>query len=475
MNKTLLHEFDNYLKKHKNEIVEDIFSLVKIPSVKSAAKPNAPYGDMCSKALKTAAKMFKNHGYAPEIKSEGRYATVKIGNAEKTIGIFGHSDVVPAGDGWLYTQPFAPVLKNGAMIGRGVNDNKSGVAMSLHIPLMFERLGIKLKSSILVFIGSNEESGMDDIKHFVSENKMPDVSIVPDGGFPISIGEKGICRFNAVCSSKFKDIVSFSGGEAYNIILDKVKAKINHSSEFYNELTDIASNNNNISVRQENNFIHVTASGTAKHAAHPEGGVNAAYVFASALSQCRSLCENDKKILNDIKLMTEKFYGEAFSISSNDENFGPLTCINSICSIKDDSPVLGFDVRYGNIITANELENALDSALCSLGWNLKILENKPSYTVSEKKFISVLENVYSEISEDKNARAFYSSGGTYARCLKNAFSTGTEVNYISGGPEMPQGHGSVHQCDESLFTDSYLEAVKITAMMIIECDNLLNN
>ena len=77
-----------------------------------------------------------------------------------------------------------------------------------------------------MFTGSNEESGMGDLDGFKKEQPMPDISLIPDSGFPIFRGEKGIMRFYARSRRPFDMIVDFSGGEAFNIILGQVRAVI---------------------------------------------------------------------------------------------------------------------------------------------------------------------------------------------------------------------------------------------------------
>ena len=65
-------------------------------------------------------------------------------------------------------------------------------------------------------------------------------------------------------------------------------------------------------------------------------------------------------------------------------------------------------------------------------------------------------------------------GGTYARYLKNAFSVGTQAGYIKNDtPELPAGHGGAHQSDEILRINQFLEAIKVVALMIHECDKAL--
>ena len=49
------------------------------------------------------------------------------GSGSPHFGFAGHLDVVPPGEGWA-SDPFAPVIENGVLTGRGANDMKSAIA-----------------------------------------------------------------------------------------------------------------------------------------------------------------------------------------------------------------------------------------------------------------------------------------------------------------------------------------------------------
>jgi succinyl-diaminopimelate desuccinylase len=87
-------------------------------------------------ALEYIAKFLSSAGFETEIlifQSKNGKNTVKNlfarhGNSrEKVLGFVGHSDVVPAGDGWD-SDPFSPIFRDGFLIGRGAADMKGGIA-----------------------------------------------------------------------------------------------------------------------------------------------------------------------------------------------------------------------------------------------------------------------------------------------------------------------------------------------------------
>ena len=130
VNQALDAQFSTWLEQNRQRILEDWMALVRIPSVQSVPAPDAPYGIPCAQALAKAAELFAARGMDVRVNKAGGYALASCGDGEKTIGLFGHSDVVPAGDGWQFTQPFEPVIQNGMLIGRGAYDNKSELKSS---------------------------------------------------------------------------------------------------------------------------------------------------------------------------------------------------------------------------------------------------------------------------------------------------------------------------------------------------------
>ncbi|MBE6705155.1 MAG: M20 family metallopeptidase [Ruminococcaceae bacterium] len=473
MYKDITAKMDKYLTEHKEEILNVILDLARYPSIMEKAAENAPFGKPCRKCLDAAVEIMNNHGFNAKVSSDGSYGLAEFGNGEKTIGIFAHTDVVPVSpEDWIYTKPFEPIKHGDVLIGRGVEDNKAGVAIAIYAVKLLCDAGLAPKSKISVFLGSNEECGMADIEQYAKENKMPDVSIVPDADFPVCFGEKGICRAHMIPEGRFSEITEFCGGTAYNIMLDKLLVKIKYNHELFLEITEKAKAAERITVSKDDTSIIVNATGTPKHAASPEGGTNAANVAASFLCKCEKLCQNDRDILAKIASLTGDFYGEDLGIACSDEWFGKLTAVNGICALSPDgTPDIALDIRYCTAITAEELERKLLAAYPKS----RITENKAGFAIPRDDKIALsLEKVYSELSGDPEVKGFYMGGGTYARYLKNAFSIGTQASYIKNDiPELPEGHGNAHQSDEILRINQFLEAIKVVALMIHECDKAL--
>lgn len=473
-----LETINNWLDEHREELKNDLITLAAVPSVRSAPAPHAPFGEKCAEVLVTASQLFERDGYRCEMYADDGYLLAFKGDDDrKTIGVFGHADVVPPDGEWLLAPPFPPTEMNGYLIGRGVDDNKAGVTASMYAARALAECGIPLKSRLMFFIGTNEESGMADVSAFVRDRKHPTVSITPDSGFPVSVGEKGILRFMVKSDKAFKDILYMGGGNAYNIVLCECRVELKYSDALDAELRKLCGDDTRISIARDGDRIIMNATGISKHASSPDGSLNAASLAASYLSKCESICSGDREIMSFMEHVLSCNYAAGLGLEDVDPNFGRTTFVNGIVDCEDGRIVLGFDVRYGTAFDSKRTEQDVIGYFTSRGWTIARgeLNNRPGYMKAEDDiYVKELLRVYREFTGNSEAKTFLMSGGTYSRMVPNAYSVGGQCG---GGPGLglPAGHGGCHQPDESVFIDGVVKAAKIHAQMLIALDRLINN
>lgn len=467
---------DKWISENREDILHKWIELAKIPSIKSESEEDAPFGISCKDALYKAAYYFEKDGFETKINDRNTYALCSYGEGKRKIGLFSHSDVVPVGDDWLYTEPFNPVIIDGTLIGRGVEDNKSGIMAALCIFRFLKDNDIKLNNRLELFIGSDEECGMGDMKDYLENETMPDVSVVPDADFPCSIGEKGIYHLMSESKNRFDSIISISGGEAYNIVLDKVNVCLPYSESAFNELSEKAKERADLTVTSDGECISIQVKGIAKHASIPEGSVNAALMTAELLIDCSFISENDKTILMGAREMLSCHYGKGMGVEHEDPVFGKTTCVNGLCKTTDGKLRLSFDIRYGSTQDSVKLEEAGDRSLEKYGYVPVEKDNRPGFTIdADSPFPEIFEDIYAEITGERLSRVTM-AGGTYARRLKNAFSVGTYIirkDRESSVFRLPEGHGGAHQCDECIDIEGFFDAVRVIMNYIIACDNII--
>ena len=442
-------EVHNYVQTHKDEMINILKELVKIPSVRSAPEEGAPFGRACADVLEYVKSCWQKNGFDTEIHRDGGYLLSYYGDGAKSIGLFSHADVVSVSDDWVFAEPFSMIEKGGFLIGRGVMDDKASIVISLYCAKILKELNIPFNSKLVVFTGANEETGMADIKNYVNENTPPDFALVTDCAFPIYRGDKGILQLEAMSDTPFKEIEDFSGGSNINITLGQATAKING-----NEITE---------------------TGVSCHGALPKGSVNAGYLLAKKLCDENLLCKEDMEQMKLIKLLLEKYYGEIFGIDGEDKVFGKLTCSNGIIRTESGKPALTFDIRYGIDMDYETIKNKINKFFKQNGWSVRIIREKRPYVISENDvYLQKCLKAYKEFCKTDTVPTYINAGATYAGALPCAVETGTDL--YNGKPEgMPDGHGNAHQPDECINKKGFLDATELILHMTLECDTENSN
>ncbi|HEY8593263.1 MAG TPA: succinyl-diaminopimelate desuccinylase [Sphingomicrobium sp.] len=124
--------------------------LIRCPSVTPAS---GEVFDILGSALEALG--FDVHrwvmGEAPDGPTENMVAI--RGSGAPHFGFAGHLDVVPAGEGWN-SDPYAAVVEDGLLIGRGANDMKSAIAAFVAAVSRFEQ-----QRGTLSFLITGDEEG----------------------------------------------------------------------------------------------------------------------------------------------------------------------------------------------------------------------------------------------------------------------------------------------------------------------------
>ncbi len=479
-NKKLNELVREYLNKNKQTIVNELLDLVRIPSIKGEPTENAPYGVECSNMVDETASLMTKYGFDTVKRNDLGYTYSIFNNGgDKTIGMYSHGDVVSVDGEWLICPPFEPIIKDGFVFGRGCNDDKSGIIEMLYATKIIRDFNIPFKSNILMFTGVNEETGMGDIKAFVENEEIPDAGLVIDGvGYPCDFGERSIMRFNIVNKAKFKSIHNFYGGNSnsYNIVLPEANVVLDYSEKSFNQLKELAKNNDKYEITCDNNYIYVKSRGLASPVTTPDKGLNAGLVMIELLLKCEGVCDGDKQILSKALGFLSDGYGKGFNAEHEDCNFGKLTCGNGVISVENGSLRLAFDMRFGTELTVDELERKIKATVES-EWEYRRFYNTQGYFIDkDNKYRKYLGKYYEyAIGEGVVMGGALISGGTHARYLKNTVPITNSNKLLTPEYEMPKGHGGYHQPDEKLHLDSFIDSIRILVFLLLGMDEAVNS
>ncbi|MBQ7984339.1 MAG: M20/M25/M40 family metallo-hydrolase, partial [Bacteroidales bacterium] len=177
-------DIKNYIQENKDRFLEELFSLIRIPSVSSQ---NEHKEDMVKCAQRWKELILQAGADMCEIMpTEGNpvvYAQRIIDNSYPTVLVYGHYDVMPVDpiDQWK-TQPFEPVVKDGYIWARGADDDKGQSFMQAKAFEYLNKTG-QLRCNVKFMLEGEEEIGSGSLYKFCEDNKQmlkADVILVSD-------------------------------------------------------------------------------------------------------------------------------------------------------------------------------------------------------------------------------------------------------------------------------------------------------
>ena len=463
MDERLANELDKWIESHKEELFNDIASVVAIRSVSEKDKDGYPYGKGCHDVLKEAERIASSYGFLCE-NPEDRYLLIRYGNnSGKKIGVFNHMDVVPEGTGWEH-EPYKCVLENGFLVGRGVADNKGAGMAALYALRFISEHGIKLEHPIEIYYGTAEETGMEDIEIYLQLNEAPYFAIVPDSNFPVCYGEKGNIRFDLSAElPPDSAILSLEAGEVVNSVPNSAVAVLKN--------TVVVSPSSSISVEEKDGCIVVTAHGVSGHAAFPEISDNAVRILFEALSLAEGLDEETLRIIKAFKKSVTGYYGEGLGAETEDEASGKLTVVGTVLRMKNRLITLSFDSRTPVTADGKEIEEKYRrfAEEHKLGYET-VSWSRPQYTPVDSPEVQLLCSI-AEAVHGRSLVPYTMGGGTYSRKLPFA------VGFGPGLPDAPnlytEGKGNGHQSDECILFDLILKDIKADVLALIGLDKII--
>ena len=432
---------EKWWKDHSDEFLDDFRTLISIPSVSVEDKGNAecPYGRPCVDILNAVGDIVKRFGFEYRIDSNQYGLLSWKGRSDKTIGLFSHMDVVPAGPGWTYP-PFELTSFEDILIGRGTGDNKGPALAVIYALRYLKETGYQPEHTIIQFFGVNEECGMEDIKFFAKRNPMPEFSLIPDSSFPVCYGEKGILEIDA--SHPIGDdslIISWKSGVASNSVPALAEAELRmDAGKLSSSLND-----DRIAVEDRGNGrCSVTASGIAAHAAFPEGSESAQNILCKALLSSKLFPACDNTLFSDILSLFSDYYGKGIGVPYEDGISGKLTHVGGFSSLVDGVFHQNINIRYTITAVYDRMIASITDTLSSHGFSIDRAEGSlPMYVDRSLPIIDKLTQICNkELSMD--LKPYVMGGGTYARQLRNAVGFGPGIPGDSEffGPERGRGH-----------------------------------
>ncbi len=224
-----MKDLKNYIEQNKDRFLEELFSLIRIPSISSKTENKA---DMvrCAerwKELILAAGADK----AEVMPTDGNpvvYGEKMINPNAPTVLVYGHYDVMPVDPEELWhTKPFEPVIKDGKIWARGADDDKGQSFMHAKAFEYLVKTG-RLTCNVKFMLEGEEEIGSTSLYGFCEKHKemlksdiilVSDTSMIATDTPSITVGLRGLTYLEVEVKGPNADLHSgIFGGAVANPI-----------------------------------------------------------------------------------------------------------------------------------------------------------------------------------------------------------------------------------------------------------------
>ena len=254
-----MNEIQKYIIAHEPKMMNDLFSLIRIPSI--SALPEH-HDDMLACAERWAQLLLEaGADEALVMPSKGNpivFAQKMVDPDAKTVLVYAHYDVMPAEPLELWkSQPFEPEIRDGYIWARGADDDKGQSFIQVKA---FEYLlkNDLLKNNVKFIFEGEEEIGSPSLEAFCEEHKellKADVILVSDTSMlgaelpSLTTGLRGLAYWEIEVTGPNRDLHSghFGGAVANPInVLCKLMADITDVDGritipgFYDDVEDVS-------------------------------------------------------------------------------------------------------------------------------------------------------------------------------------------------------------------------------------------
>jgi acetylornithine deacetylase/succinyl-diaminopimelate desuccinylase-like protein len=243
-----MNEINNYVKTHEKRFLDELFELLRIPSISSVPE-HKPDMYKCAELWKDFL-LAAGADKAEVMETDGHpvvYGEKMIDPNAPTVLVYAHLDVVPVDPIELWNSPpFEPMIKDGRIYARGANDDKGQGFMHVKAFEYLVQSGT-LSCNVKFLIEGEEETGSPSLPAFCEKHKemlKADVILVSDTSMiapdipSITTGLRGLAYWQVEVTGPNKDLHSgLFGGAVANPI--NVLAKM---------ITDVVDDNGHITI-----------------------------------------------------------------------------------------------------------------------------------------------------------------------------------------------------------------------------------
>ena len=440
MNEALLKQIDQEIENVREVLARDTIHLIGVRSVKGEPEPGAPFGPGPRAMLDAVIKLGAREGFFPT-----RYTDSVISIApqegEPDRGIWLHGDVVHEGIGWNF-DPYQATEYKGCIVGRGATDNKGQLCAIFHLLNIFKKLNISLNYKIALFVGSNEESGKNDLKDFLTKFSPRRLSLVPDASFPVGYGGKGGLNLVLRAKKPLKGITITAG---------QVDAPFKAEAEVFGRT--------------------IVTNSMPRHLSSPDPNGNMITQLADQLLEDPQLAPEDRRMVEFFRRMTLDIHGDSLGLNIPSKTMSGTVIVANRIDMVEGCPQVYLRVRYPIELSGETILAAVEAEAQAHGLEIVQANSymKPYLLDKDWPVVTRLAQIANEITGD-NKQPYIVGGGTYAHELPNALAFGMDGSLPP--EDFPKGRGSAHGLDESVSLDRLQRAMRIYARALLALNEM---
>jgi len=234
-----MEHVNKYIDEHKDRFLEELFELIRIPSISSISDHK---DDMIKAAEKWKEFILAAGADKAEVMpSDGNpvvYGEKMVDPSKPTVMVYGHYDVMPVDPIELWkSKPFEPEIRDGLIYARGADDDKGQAFMHAKAFELMVKTDT-LPCNVKFMIEGEEEIGSPSLEAFCEKHKemlKADIILVSDTGMiaqdipSITTGLRGLAYMEVEVTGPNRDLHSglFGGAVANPVnILTKMIASL---------------------------------------------------------------------------------------------------------------------------------------------------------------------------------------------------------------------------------------------------------
>ena len=408
---------------------------------------------------------------------DGRVDEFSLAGPEPILAILTHGDVQGIeGQKWS-SNPWAGKIVDGKIIGRGTQDDKGAIVMTMYVLKALKDSGWEFNHTLKLIIANGEESSWQEISYYQERAPEHEYTIGIDAAYPVTHAQKGYGLLT-LSSNDFDEsgtegewtVLSMSGGFGGSIIPEKGEALISGGADELERLTDLAQAWESehaparFTLTAEEGSVKLTAHGQSGHSASPESGHNALGDLTAFLASLDLKPDRWGTLTMHLgRYIGEETDGASWGIAHTDSVMGSMTTNLAILSVTDGNPSALVNIRAPRGITSEQVGAAVNERIDLInkeyGSALSLSMRLGPYHLvpTDGKLVKTLLEVWEEVT-GKAGKPIAIGGGTQARLFPDGVDFG-----LSTDEKHYRGHGA----DEYMKPEELYMAAELTISAIL--------